>query len=221
MQNPRLRAEVRQDQLLHAETPPDDAALLRAAAEREASTPNALALAPSELAQLAQQHGYDVQCQWSAGGLDLYDAVLTRREPPRQPTSLGDSQVAQDPTLISADFDDWSQWSNQPLADTAIQDRVTELRALLRDLLPDYMIPNAFVFLDHLPRSLQGKIDTDALPAPTDLRLGSEEYLAPRNDEERLIVDVWERLLGVRPVGVRDDFFELGGHSMLAVRVTG
>ena len=82
------------------------------------------------------------------------------------------------------------------------------------------MVPSAFVTLDALPRTVQGKLDRRALPAPpADRRDRSEDYVAPRDDHERLVAGVWEQLLDVRPIGARDNFFELGGHSMLAVQV--
>jgi thioesterase domain-containing protein len=81
------------------------------------------------------------------------------------------------------------------------------------------MIPSAFVLLDELPKTISGKVDRYALPAPpSDRPAWAAEFVAPRNEQERLIAEVWEQLLGVQPVGVTDNFFELGGHSMLAVR---
>jgi len=102
----------------------------------------------------------------------------------------------------------------------AFQQLIPELRRYLRERLPDYMVPAAFVSLGCLPRTVQGKLDRRALPAPSeDRRERGADYLAPRNAQERLVAEIWENLLGTRPIGVRDDFFELGGHSMLAVQV--
>jgi amino acid adenylation domain-containing protein len=92
------------------------------------------------------------------------------------------------------------------------------LRAFVRDALPDYMVPSAFVILDALPLSPNGKVDREALPAPE--RAAGAEHLGARDALELQIVQVWEEVLGVRPIGVRDDFFGLGGHSLLAVQVT-
>jgi acyl carrier protein len=95
-----------------------------------------------------------------------------------------------------------------------------EIRAHLRERLPDHMVPSAFVVLDSLPRSVQGKLDRRALPPPPAERPGgSAGYVAPRDEHEALVASVWEELLGVRPIGLVDNFFDLGGHSMLAVRV--
>jgi amino acid adenylation domain-containing protein len=95
-----------------------------------------------------------------------------------------------------------------------------ELRAFLQSKLPDYLIPSAFVEIDTLPLTLNGKVDRRALPAPEYIRQdASDSLVAPRNDVERQLVEIWERVLNVQPVGIRDNFFELGGHSLMAVRL--
>jgi amino acid adenylation domain-containing protein len=87
-----------------------------------------------------------------------------------------------------------------------------ELRTFLRDRLPDFMVPGAFVPLAAIPRTASGKLDRGALPAPE--HVGS---IGPRDLLELRLVQLWEEVLDVRPVGVRDGFFKLGGHSLLAV----
>ena len=97
-----------------------------------------------------------------------------------------------------------------------------ELRAHLGKLLPDYMVPSAFVFLDALPLTPNGKLDRKALPPPDDkARLAGVEkiYVAPRTAEEKTLADIWATLLKVDKVGVHDNFFELGGDSILSIRV--
>ncbi|MGW2100130.1 amino acid adenylation domain-containing protein [Streptomyces olivaceoviridis] len=95
-----------------------------------------------------------------------------------------------------------------------------ELHAHLGRFLPDYMIPAAFVTLDRLPLTANGKVDRAALPVPDHQRpdLGTE-YTAPRNAVERTVTVVWQELLGIERVGVHDNFFQLGGHSLLATQV--
>jgi thioesterase domain-containing protein len=97
---------------------------------------------------------------------------------------------------------------------------VTALREFLKEKLPEYMIPASFTMLDAMPLTPNGKIDRKALPAPDQARpeMG-QEFIAPRNPAEQIVAGIWEELLDVRPVGVRDDFFSLGGHSLLAVRL--
>jgi aspartate racemase len=97
--------------------------------------------------------------------------------------------------------------------------RVSELRSFLKQKLPDYMVPSAFVCLDTLPLTPNGKVDRRALPAPDQSRPEKETFVAPRNAVERQLTKIWEKILGIQPIGVRDNFFDLGGHSLLAVRV--
>ncbi|WP_159100124.1 non-ribosomal peptide synthetase [Streptomyces lunaelactis] len=94
------------------------------------------------------------------------------------------------------------------------------LRSRLRESLPDYMVPSWFVFLDALPLTPNGKVDRRALPEPDGACQGSDgEYVAPRNETERIIADIWREVLGLDQVGVHDDFFHLGGHSLHAVQM--
>jgi amino acid adenylation domain-containing protein len=99
--------------------------------------------------------------------------------------------------------------------------RVEELRSYLKSKLPDYMMPSAYVKLDELPLMPNGKVDRQALPAPDVLRSedSSSRFIAPRNELELQLVQIWEEVLNVKPVGVRDNFFDLGGHSLLAVKL--
>jgi acyl carrier protein len=94
-----------------------------------------------------------------------------------------------------------------------------ELRAWLKEQLPEYMIPAAFVMLEQLPLTPNGKVDRKALPAP-DAQRGSEKgYVRPQSAAEEVLAGIWSELLGVERVGVTDNFFELGGHSLLATRL--
>ncbi|WP_149094049.1 non-ribosomal peptide synthetase [Paenibacillus terrae] len=91
---------------------------------------------------------------------------------------------------------------------------VREIRGVLSATLPGYMIPSAFVQLDRIPLTTNGKIDRKALPAPeTTLHTGTE-YVAPRTDVEQLLATIWQEVLEIPQVGVHDDFFTLGGHSL-------
>jgi amino acid adenylation domain-containing protein len=94
----------------------------------------------------------------------------------------------------------------------------SELRNFLVERLPDYMVPSAFVTLDALPLTPNGKVDKKALPAP--LRVEAmEQGRAPRDPVQSQLAQIWESVLGKRPIGVDEDFFELGGHSLQAVRL--
>jgi thioesterase domain-containing protein/acyl carrier protein len=96
---------------------------------------------------------------------------------------------------------------------------VSSLRSLLKERVPDYMIPAAFVTLESLPLTVSGKVDRvelSARPIPQSER----EFLAPRDFSESQLLTIWEELLQTDGFGVRDDFFELGGDSILAMKLT-
>jgi hypothetical protein len=92
------------------------------------------------------------------------------------------------------------------------------LRAHLKSLLPDYMLPTQVVLLTTLPLTAHGKVDRQALPVPDDPE-PSPAYEQPRTETEARLAGIWAEVLGVSRVGIHDNFFDLGGHSLLAMRV--
>jgi amino acid adenylation domain-containing protein len=97
---------------------------------------------------------------------------------------------------------------------------LAELREFLRQKLPDYMVPAAFVTLPALPLTPNGKLDRQALPAPGHNRLAPAGQFAPPNSPtEHELADLWHDLLGPQPISIHDNFFALGGHSLLAVKM--
>lgn len=95
---------------------------------------------------------------------------------------------------------------------------VVELKDVLRKHLPAYMIPGAFVKMAHLPISPNGKIDKKSLP-DADFSDDQKEFVAPRNEVEQKVADIWAEVLKKDEIGVTDNFFELGGHSLLATQL--
>ncbi|SFJ90194.1 non-ribosomal peptide synthetase, partial [Myroides guanonis] len=93
------------------------------------------------------------------------------------------------------------------------------LQNQLKLSLPEYMVPQLWVTLDAMPLTGNGKLDKKSLPNPDSSELSSKEYVAPRNETETQLAEIWQELLGVEQVGIYDDFFELGGHSLLVVRL--
>jgi amino acid adenylation domain-containing protein len=102
---------------------------------------------------------------------------------------------------------------------TASDAAVAELRAQLQAVLPEHMVPRAFVVLEKMPLTPNGKLDRRALPEPDLSAYVSRDYEAPQGEVEEVLAAVWKRLLAVERVGRNDDFFELGGHSMLVVQM--
>ncbi|MER6401920.1 condensation domain-containing protein, partial [Kitasatospora sp. NPDC001603] len=95
------------------------------------------------------------------------------------------------------------------------------LRAELADKLPEYMVPTAYLTIDAIPLTSNGKIDTRALPAPDLDAFATSGYTAPRTPVEERLAAVWAEVLGLPQVGVEDSFFDLGGDSIRAVRLVG
>jgi acyl carrier protein len=95
-----------------------------------------------------------------------------------------------------------------------------ELRAFLKEKLPEYMVPSAYIALDKLPRTAQGKVDRQALPRPeAAARDVDTPFVAPRNAIEEVLSGIFTEVLRVERVGVNDNFFEMGGHSLLATQL--
>ncbi|MFP2933118.1 amino acid adenylation domain-containing protein, partial [Pyxidicoccus sp. 3LG] len=92
------------------------------------------------------------------------------------------------------------------------------LRTALKERLPEYMVPSAFLFMEALPLTAHGKVDRKALPA-LDSAASTSEYVAPRTPTEQRLASLWSEVLAVPRVGASDDFFALGGHSLLATQL--
>jgi amino acid adenylation domain-containing protein len=96
---------------------------------------------------------------------------------------------------------------------------VSELKDATRKKLPDYMIPTAYVTLEDIPLTSSGKIDRRALPPPDKAHVNSRDLILPRDSVELRLVQIWEEVLSIQPIGLEDNFFELGGHSLIAVQL--
>ncbi|USP13462.1 non-ribosomal peptide synthetase [Vibrio gazogenes] len=94
-----------------------------------------------------------------------------------------------------------------------------ELKSRLAERLPDYMVPKAYVALDHMPLNANGKVDRKALPEPDESAFVRQAFTAPEGVVESTLAEIWSALLGVEQVGRDDNFFELGGQSLLAVQM--
>ncbi len=169
------------------------------------------AVDPEVLCELGEALGYRVELSWARGDSSGRFDVLFQRARDRAATWPAEPRPALMP---------WHRYANQPLLKTATAELVPALRAHLRDRLPDFMIPTAFVLLDALPLSPNGKLDRQALPPPAEHALAREAFLvAPRSPVEQALALLWQQLLGVEAVGLEDNFFDLGGHSLLAIKL--
>jgi len=97
---------------------------------------------------------------------------------------------------------------------------ISELRNLLAERLPAFMVPQAFVFLDEMPRTPNGKVDRKSLPAPDRQAYESASaFVAPGTEVEEMLAEIWREVLEVEKIGIYDSFFDLGGHSLKATQV--
>ncbi|MEM1319017.1 MAG: amino acid adenylation domain-containing protein [Bacteroidota bacterium] len=94
------------------------------------------------------------------------------------------------------------------------------IRQYLRTQLPPYMVPALLVQLEELPLTANGKVDRKALPEPDASALFYKERIAPQNETQQGLADIWQELLNIEELGIHDNFFELGGHSLLAARLS-
>ncbi|HYG64881.1 MAG TPA: amino acid adenylation domain-containing protein [Thermoanaerobaculia bacterium] len=174
---------------------------------------------PQELWELGERLGYRVRLLWRLGSPFRFDAVLERRELP-----LSRARRAPAVTLESLDIAldlPWTAYANDPLRRQLARRLVPELRRHLQDELPDYMVPAAFVLLDALPLTANGKVDRRTLAGiePVSAAAPVQGRVAPRTPAEERVAAVWRDVLGLESLGIHDDFFELGGHSLLATQV--
>ena len=104
------------------------------------------------------------------------------------------------------------------LAKGKVEPSAGELRGFLREKLPEYMVPSAFVTLDCFPLTPNGKVDRRALPKP-DLQSNPAGFVPPASATEKTLANIWGEVLRIKQVGRHDNFFELGGHSLLGTQV--
>jgi amino acid adenylation domain-containing protein/non-ribosomal peptide synthase protein (TIGR01720 family) len=219
--NARVLESIRTLELLDSEDGPETVAALREALK--ASPQQQASIDPEELWALGQQLDCRVEINWSDsvadGSFDVLfrklDSERTAKVPHIMTTSSLDKAIGPRP---------WNHYANDPLQgkrEREFDRQLTpRLRAFLQEYLPEYMIPTAFVMLDALPLTRNGKVDRRALPVPGQARPElAESFALPRTQDEELVACIFADVLRLDRIGVHDSFFDLGGHSLLATQV--
>jgi amino acid adenylation domain-containing protein len=166
---------------------------------------------------LGEEPGYCAEVSWSdCGASGDYDVIYWQQ-------ATGNGRMGPQTPLTSQPSRPhaWSYYSNDPLQARLSRLLVPELRKSLEQIVPDYMVPSAFIVLPTFPLTPNGKIDRRALPDLDTTRPELEKgYLAPRSEMEEKLAGIWAEVLGLEQIGVYDNFFELGGHSLQATQLT-
>ncbi len=167
---------------------------------------------PQDWWDLATVLPYNVEITWSTQThTGDYDVLLLRH---------GLDVIVALPLSQALSYSDRS-YTNNPLQSQFARQLIPELRQHIRQTLPDYMVPSAFVPLAALPLTTNGKVDRHALPTLSEDSIRSSSTItAPLTQTEATLIGIWQELLRLKQVTVHDNFFELGGHSLLATQMT-
>ncbi|MDB9435751.1 amino acid adenylation domain-containing protein [Dolichospermum lemmermannii CS-548] len=169
---------------------------------------------PEAFRNLARDLPYKAFIQYSSTGFSDYDVVFQRH-------IFEEDKIPRFATKGNWRLKPWQNYANQPLQyrtnqiDPAL---LAEWRDFLEKTLPDYMIPSHFVVLDKLPLTHNGKVDRKALPAP-DPKVAVTDIELPVTETEKLLAQLWAKLLKYEVIARQDNFFNLGGHSLLATQL--
>jgi acyl carrier protein len=147
--------------------------------------------------------------------LSEIEAVLSQHQAVRETVVIAAEDVPDDKYLVAYIVPNQEQIPTQQ-----VQSFASLLCQFLKEKLPEYMVPRAYVVLESLPLTPNGKVDRRALPTPDTITFNNQDYVAPRSQVEELLAQIWAKVLGKEQVGVHDNFFELGGHSLLATQLT-
>ncbi|NJR53720.1 MAG: amino acid adenylation domain-containing protein [Acaryochloris sp. CRU_2_0] len=208
--NARVSSAIQAIHLLNNATPSTTVGELRQSLQTDPQK----GVDPEQLWHIGETLPYTVDISWSAESREgQYDVIFKRH-------SAVPMIVTPPSTAESFNPQSWNDYANAPQQSLGTQQLVGELRSQLKTKLPSYMIPSTFICLDALPLTSNGKINRQALPLPERSRpeLG-QTFIAPRNDQEAQMAQLWAEVLGLEQVGIDDNFFELGGHSLLTTQL--
>ena len=147
--------------------------------------------------------------------LSEIEAVLSQHLAVRETVVIAREDVPDDKYLVA-----YIVPKQEQIPMENVQSFASLLRQFLKEKLPEYMVPRAYMVLESLPLTSNGKVDRHALPIPETITFHNLDYVAPRSQVEELLAQIWAKVLGKEQVGVHDNFFELGGHSLLATQLT-
>ncbi|BAY78058.1 McnC protein [Nostoc linckia NIES-25] len=156
---------------------------------------------------------YKVDITWSdSSSAGHYDVVFTHQDKVDNKTIFPNSITHSRP---------WQSYANNPLQAKAARKLVPQLQTYITQKLPEYMMPSAFVVLESLPLTANGKVNRRTLRAFHDAIKFQlpENYIAPQTPVEQVLVKIFAEVLGLKRVGIHDNFFKLGGHSLLATQL--
>ncbi|NEO20282.1 non-ribosomal peptide synthetase [Moorena sp. SIO4A5] len=182
---------------------------------------NSSGVEPDMFWELAEELGYQVHLSWwEASSTGYYDVVFLRETVPKDQDVVSALQKVafwqehRSPLKLRQDY------ANIPLQSKLTYKLIPEIRQFLQNKLPEYMLPQHFVVLDHLPLTANGKVDRSALPVPDVMDVAREgAFVAPKTPTQELLAAIWREVLRIEQISLDDDFFKLGGHSLLATQV--
>ncbi|HKV94723.1 MAG TPA: amino acid adenylation domain-containing protein [Candidatus Angelobacter sp.] len=211
--NRRLWGDVRALALMEDMDEESTVAELQSRLEKSLSDEESLD--PEQLRKLQGLRGR-VQVSWSSSGaLGSFQVVL---QAPLECPANGNEAQAKERRPLDAGAELWRAYSNQPSQEKTGDGLIEQIRSYLVTLLPEYQIPSAWVVLEAIPLTANGKIDRNALPAPEQSAV-LDNFVAPRNELETVLCGLWSQLLHLSQVGIHDNFFALGGHSLMATQL--
>ncbi len=172
---------------------------------------------PEELWALSEEFPYTISLRWSDASPDgCLDAMLWRHSAESEPEVNFPRVCTKEPDNPPS----WQQYANAPLREKLARKLSMHLQSYLKERLPGYMLPAAFVMLDALPLLSNGKLDRQGLVAPLPFIADREgEVTAPRTPVEETLAAIWADALGLEQVGIHNNFFELGGDSIRSILI--
>jgi amino acid adenylation domain-containing protein/thioester reductase-like protein len=174
---------------------------------------------PEDFWQLSQTLPYDVTVSWMNSDSEGSYQVLFQQKllKPHQEFRQIDALQLQNKAFDKP----WSAYANNPLKAKINYELIAQLRTYLKQRLPAYMLPSAFVSLDSFPLTPNGKVDRRALPSPSSDRPQlNTEFVAPKTLLERELATLWSKVLEIDEIGVNDSFLDLGGDSLRLIQLT-